>query len=127
MCSMLSKCFPNRCGVLLSAAALVFSSLHSYSATEKSAAPKARTILFVDDHDVLYRSGTKRVLVPLKRHSANPIIKGRDKPWEVDVAWTSIYRNPTNGLYQLWFQAFAGDEAHDKTRRCTVSYAESTD
>ena len=33
------------------------------------AAP-SRTILLVDDHDVLYRSGTERVLTPLQRHPA---------------------------------------------------------
>ena len=83
--------------------------------------------MFVDDHDVLYRSGTVRVLQPLKKHSENPIIKGREKPWEVAIAWTSVYRDPISGRYQLWYQAFAGDEARDKTRRCTVAYAESTD
>ncbi len=94
------------------------------------AAPGAggsRTLLLVDDHDILYRSGTRRVLHPLKRHAANPILPGRDKPWEVAIAWTSVYRNPATGRYQLWYQAFAGDEARDRTRRCTVCYAESAD
>ncbi len=86
-----------------------------------------RVILFADDHAVLYRSGTKRVLQPLQRHPANPLIKGRDKPWEVAIAWTSVYRNPQTGRYQLWYQSFAGDAAKDRTRRCTVSYAESED
>ncbi|MGZ4972697.1 MAG: hypothetical protein ACXWIU_01475 [Limisphaerales bacterium] len=87
----------------------------------------ARTILFLDDKDVLYRSGTKRVLVPLKAHAANPLLKGHEKPWETAIAWTSVYRNPANGHYQLWYQAFAGDAARDKTRRCTVCYASSDD
>jgi hypothetical protein len=81
----------------------------------------------VDDSEVLYRAGTKRVLVPLKRYSANPLIRGGEKPWEVAIAWTSVYRDPETGRYQLWYQAFAGDAAHDKTRRCTVCYAESED
>src|SRR5436309_465427 len=87
----------------------------------------SRTILFVDDADVLYRAGTRRVLVPLKRYSANPLIRGGEKPWEVAIAWTSVYREPDTGRYQLWYQAFAGDAARDKTRRCTVCYAESED
>lgn len=87
----------------------------------------ARTLLFVDDHEILYRSGTERVAVPLQRSSANPVIKGREKPWEVAIAWTSVYRNPKTGRYQLWYQAYAGEEARDKTRRCVVSYAESED
>ena len=87
---------------------------------------RSRTILFVDDQDILYRSGTRRVLHPLQRPPANPILPGRDKPWEVAIAWNSVYRDPA-GRYQLWYQAFAGDEARDRTRRCTVCYAESTD
>ena len=90
-------------------------------------AASARTILFLDDEDVLYRSGTKRVLVSLQKHAANPLLKGHERLWETAIAWTSVYRNPTNGHYQLWYQAFAGDAAHDKTRRCTVCYAESDD
>ncbi len=85
------------------------------------------TILLVDDQDVLYRSGTKRVLCPLTRSPANPIIKGGVYPWETAIAWMSIYRNPATGKYQLWYQAFAGDAARDKTRRCVVAYAESDD
>lgn len=87
----------------------------------------SRTLLMVDDHEILYRSGTKRVLNPLKKHPANPILPGRDKPYEVAVAWMSVYRNSSTGLYQLWYQAFAGNEARDRTRRCVVAYAESTD
>lgn len=90
-------------------------------------ATSARTVLFLDDEDVLYRSGTKRVLMPLRRVTENPLLKGHEKPWETAIAWTSVYRNPTNGHYQLWYQAFAGDAARDKTRRCTVCYAESED
>ena len=93
------------------------------------AAPAAgsRTILLVDDHDVLYRPGTRRVLVPLKRYPGNPLLRGLEQPWERALAWTSVYRNPASGRYQLWYQAFAGEVARDKTRRCTVCYAESAD
>ena len=86
-----------------------------------------RTILLVDDADVLYRSGTKRVVCPLTRSSSNPIIKGGVYPWEKAIAWMSVYRNPATGKYQLWYQAFAGDAARDRTRRCVVAYAESDD
>src|ERR1700722_904559 len=92
-----------------------------------AASAAEHTILMVDDNDVLYRSGTKRVLYPLTRSPANPIIKGGVYPWETAIAWMSIYRNPATGKYQLWYQAFAGDAARDKPRRCVVSYAESDD
>jgi hypothetical protein len=86
-----------------------------------------RTILLVDDADVLYRSGTKRVLCPLTRNPANPILKSGVYPWETAIGWTSVYRDPATGKYQLWYQAFAGEATHDRTRRCTVCYAESDD
>jgi hypothetical protein len=91
-----------------------------------SGSGRSRTILFVDDQDILYRSGTRRVLHPLQRHPANPLLPGRDKPWEAAIAWSSVYRDPA-GRYQLWYQAFAGDESRDRKRRCTVCYAESAD
>ena len=36
--------------------------------------PEKRTLLLVDDHDVLYRPGTVRVLRPLDRAAENPVI-----------------------------------------------------
>ena len=98
-----------------------------HAAARESAAASPRTLLFVDDHHILYRSGTQRHLQPLQRSTVNPLISGRDKPWEVAVAWMSVYRHPATGKYQLWYQAFAGAESKDRTRRCTVCYAESDD
>ncbi|HZM05724.1 MAG TPA: hypothetical protein VFC44_22215 [Candidatus Saccharimonadales bacterium] len=86
-----------------------------------------RTLLLVDDADILYRSGTKRVLCPLTRSPANPLLKSGVYPWEQAIAWMSVYRNPVTAEYQLWYQAYAGNAAHDKTRRCVVAYAESDD
>jgi hypothetical protein len=87
---------------------------------------KGRTILFVDEHEVLYRSGTKRVLQPLKRHSENALID-LAKPWEVGIGYTSVYRDPKSGKYQLWYQAYAGARAGDRRLKCVVCYAESKD
>lgn len=99
----------------------------SARASAQNAAPaKGRTLLMVDDHDILYRSGTNRVLHPAKRHSDRPLI-AMDKRWEVGIAWTSIYRNPDTGKYQLWYQAYAGARAGDKRLKCVVCYAESDD
>src|SRR3954470_17199743 len=85
----------------------------------------ARTLLLVDDHDILYRSGTRRVLQPLVRHAANPLIKP-DKPWETQIAWTTVHRDPKSGKYQLWYQAW-NRATSDRTRHCVVAYAESDD
>ena len=71
------------------------------------------TILFVDDHNILYRSGTRRVLNSPIRHDANPLITP-DRPWETAIAWTSVCRNYLTGKYQLWYQSFAGDRADQR-------------
>lgn len=88
--------------------------------------PGRRTVLLVDDHDVLYRPGTKRVVHSLRRHAGNPVV-GETKPWEVAIAWCSIYRDPRTGRYQLWYQAYTGKVARTKTHTCVVCYAESED
>ncbi len=64
-----------------------------------------RTILLVDDSQVLYRSGTERVLRPLDRHPKNPMLPS-DKPWELTVAYCSVHRDQETGHYQLWYQAW---------------------
>lgn len=84
-----------------------------------------RTILLVDDHDVLYRSGTRRVLHPARRHAANPLIVA-DKPWETQIAWNSVWRDPRTGRYQLWYQAW-NVTAKERGKSCVVAYAESDD
>ena len=85
-----------------------------------------RTILLVDDHDVLYRAGTRRFFNPPVRHAQNPLIT-EDKPWEMAIGWTSVHRDAKSGKYQLWYQAYAGKRAQAKTHECTVAYAESAD
>jgi hypothetical protein len=87
---------------------------------------KGRTLLFVDDHDVLYRAGTTRVLQPLKRH-ADKAILDMSRPWEVGIGYTSVYRDPASGKYQLWYQAYAGNRAGERRLKCVVCYAESSD
>ena len=64
------------------------------SAADSSSSPLSRTLLLVDDHDVLYRSGTHRVFHPFQRYAGNPVIKGGETPWEDSVAWMSVYRAP---------------------------------
>jgi hypothetical protein len=81
-----------------------------------SAAAAPRTILLVDDHDVLYRSGLKRELQPLVRSPKNPLIPGSPKG---QLAYCSTYRNPETGKYQFWYQTTAGGHG--------VAYAESDD
>ncbi len=67
----------------------------------------SKTILFVDDHSVMYRPGTKRILRPLDHHPDNPLIPD-DLPWEKTIAYCSVHRDHT-GRYQLWYQAYRGE------------------
>jgi len=85
-----------------------------------------RTILFVDDHDILYRSGTRRAVHPAVRHPANPVVR-EEKPWELAIGWTSVYRDPRSGRYQMWYQSYAKPAAQRKTHQSLVCYAESRD
>lgn len=91
-----------------------------------AAAFREHTILLVDDHDILYRAGTRRVLERPRRHASNPLI-AEDRPWELAIGWMSVHRDPDTGRYQLWYQAHAGARAREKTRSNVVCYAESTD
>lgn len=85
-----------------------------------------RTLLFVDDHDIMYRSGTRRFMQQPVRHARNPLIT-EDKPWELAIGFTSMHRDAQTGKYQLWYQAYAGKRAQVKTHECVVCYAESDD
>jgi hypothetical protein len=70
-----------------------------------------RTILLVDDHDVLYRPGTERILQPPARHPRNPLI-GDERSYERTVAYCSVHRDPRTGKYQLWYQAHNGRKGY---------------
>ena len=87
----------------------------------------SRTLLFVDDHDILYRPGTARRLRPLDRCPENPVLPAADKPWEINIGWVGNAYDPATGRYQLWYQAFTGPFAQKCTHRCLVCYAESRD
>ncbi len=80
-------------------------------------AAEPRTLLFVDDEDILYRSGAQRVLQQPKRHAANPLLTG--PTIKNQVAYSSVHRDPATDRYQMWYQM----TGHD----CVVCYAESAD
>jgi hypothetical protein len=91
-----------------------------------AASPLPRTILFVDDDDVLYRPGTLKHVVEFKKFSADPVI-APDKLWEGMIGWNSVYRNPATGKFQMWYQAYQERRKGDKSLKCVVCYAESDD
>ena len=108
------------------AASLLACGLTQAIAADESQSAAGRTLLLVDDHHVLYRSGTRRLLHKAERRALEPII-AETKPWELAIGWTSIYRHPATGKYQLWYQAYAGKRTSDKKLECVVCYAESDD
>jgi hypothetical protein len=87
---------------------------------------ECRTILMVDDHDILYRSGTERISHPAQRHSDKAIIAA-EKPWDRMIGYASVYRDPQTGKYQLWYQAYSGARSGELKLKCVVAYAESDD
>lgn len=87
-------------------------------------AMETQSLLLVDDHHILYRAGTERVQHHPLRHDINPLIPD-DQPWEAAIAWSSVYRDPDSGKYQLWYQAYGGPDTPQP--QCVTCYAESTD
>ena len=81
---------------------------------------KTKTLLLVDDHHVLYRPGTYRVLHQPKKWSLQPLITA-DKPWEGMIGYCSVHFDRQTGKYQLWYQAYGGG------RGGKICYAESRD
>ena len=79
-----------------------------------------QTLLFVDDHHVLYRAGTRRVFCPAKRPAHHRVLAPTE-PWEVAIGWTSIHRDEETGRYGLWYQAYTGDQR--PTDATDASYA----
>jgi hypothetical protein len=75
------------------------------------------TLLFVDDHEILYRSGTRRQMHVPKRHAGNPVLTGATI--KNQAGYNSVYRDPETGRYQMWYQMSGGDTA--------VCMAESAD
>jgi len=98
----------------------------SRAVAQDAPAAKGRTLLMVDDHDVLYRAGTERVAHPATQHSERAVMPA-DKPWERLIGYTSVYRDPSTGKYQLWYQAYAGGRGGDRSLKCVLAYAESDD
>jgi hypothetical protein len=80
-------------------------------------AAEPRTLLFVDDEEILYRSGTQRILHQPKRHGTDPLLTG--PAIKNQFGYCSLHRDPSTGRYQLWYQMTGQD--------CVVCYAESTD
>lgn len=89
----------------------------------------AETLLFVDDYEVLYRSGTKKQVHQLEKFKGNPVVTpdNPELPWEKSIQWVSVHRDAKTGKMQMWYQAYSGKGAEDKRFKSVVAYAESSD
>lgn len=86
-----------------------------------------RTILFIDNDDVLYRAGTRKIVEPMRKHGSVPVL-APDRPWEGMIGWVSTHRDARSGRWQMWYQAYNEKRAaEDKRLKCVVAYAESAD
>ena len=75
---------------------------------------------------MLYRPGTIKRCRGVQEALRDPVI-APDKPWEGMIGWTSVYRDPQTGKYQLWYQAYQERRKEDKSLKSVVCYAESDD
>ena len=82
----------------------------------------------MDDHHILYRPGTKRVCIRSCDISTKPLIASKQNPWEQDIAWSSVHRDPKSGRVSALVSVIRGKlRAPSKPLRCTISYATSDD
>ncbi len=109
-------------------------------------ADSVKKVLFFDDEDVLYRSGTKRLLHPLTKYSGTVIantesnralIRGSYERWESQVGFCSAVYDPSaptnltndyvNKRFKIWYQAYANSKSWDKAYWSVVCLAVSDD
>lgn len=77
----------------------------------------AETLILVDDHDILYRPGTQRVLHQPVRHKKNPLLDG--PTLKHLLAYCSVHHDPQSGRWQMWYQTSGAGSV--------LGYAESKD
>lgn len=101
----------------------------------------AKKILFFDDEDVLFRSGTKRTINQLAKHDADPSTPDVNDALVKPGGWAttsksllslcSVSFEPNrNPRYQMWYQvdsSAVGFTGSDKAYDNVVAYAHSSD
>lgn len=105
---------------------LVLSWLGLWAGLLSGSESRTDTILMIDDHEILYRSGTQRRLHCPTRCKEGPLISN-ERLWEAEIGYCSVHRDAGTGRYQMWYQAYAGQRARSPAERVVVCYAESVD
>ena len=70
------------------------------SASPPAPSPRNRTLLFIDEHEVLYSSAVARELRPLTRHTPGTPVLPMDRPWEKLLAYSAVH--VVDGEYRMW-------------------------
>ena len=76
------------------------------SATAASPGP-VRTLLMVDDHELLYRAGVKRELQPLTRPRPGVPVLAPTEPWESLLGYVSVHQ--VGDRLMMWYQSYAAN------------------
>ena len=86
----------------------------------------SRTLLMVDDHELLYRAGLRRELEPLQRLQPGTAVIVPDQPWENLLGYVSVQE--VDGSLMMWYQSYvAGSSGHINGSGCFVAVAYSSD
>lgn len=75
------------------------------AASSTGAAATNRTLLMVDDHDLLYRAGLQRKLEPLTRSTPGVPVLAPTEPWESLLGYVSVQE--VGGKLMMWYQSYA--------------------
>ena len=90
----------------------------------------SRTLLMVDDHDLLYRAGLSRHLQPLSRPTPGVPVLAPTLPWESLMGYVSVQE--VGDKLMMWYQSYsASSKTHPAVAingsNCFVAVAYSTD
>jgi hypothetical protein len=95
--------------------------------TEDVVSAVNRTLLMVDDHDILYRAGLMRRLEPLRRPTPGVPVLRPTEEWESLLAYTSVQRVGDDKL-MMFYQSYAAQAGHSVNGSgCFVCLATSSD
>ena len=85
-----------------------------------------RTLLLIDDHDVLYHAGTKRVLQPMARLTPGVPAVAPTEDWEALLGYVSPHRM-VDGSLVLYYQCYGPGMVKISNSTCGVCLATSGD
>ncbi len=92
-----------------------------------------RVQFLFDDYVVEDKFGLKRVIGPVKKYSENPLIIGKDMPWELNTlnwegpALRHVIFDPKENLYKSWYVMIRWEPGFETGYNYSTLYVESKD